>query len=106
MKPQEGLTLLVAVQRYRRGQCPNCGTSRGGVRGVEIRHRLRDVHCHTCGWSWPNELLPQDLGEMLQLEFGPPFVSEASEALRTPAVPRGTWVCQIILSFLKKLWPG
>ena len=54
-------TLDLGLDRFKHGNCPSCGKSKGEPKGLEYRSRSADLFCHTCKKRWPIELNLADL---------------------------------------------
>ena len=64
---------ILAVERFKQGNCPCCGKGFGQPRGLEYRKGPNNIYCHSCKETWPLELDVESLmAKLAQRESGAP----------------------------------
>ncbi|TSC97570.1 MAG: hypothetical protein Greene101447_424 [Parcubacteria group bacterium Greene1014_47] len=87
-------SLEVALQRYKQGQCPTCGRSKGERKGLQ--ERADDIYCHTCGKSWRLEYLSETAFEK-ELPLVEVQDREEEEQERADGfVPPRSWISRVL----------
>ena len=75
---------ILAVERFKQGNCPCCGKGFGQPRGLEYRKGPDNIYCHSCKETWPMELDVEALrAKLAQWESSAPNVDYVPDDFRS-----------------------